>query len=243
MNDLKGILASTFQQRNSLNALYSKNAFARDLGVSPTALSQFLSGKRKFSPKNVQRVIGSLCLPPESARHFKNGDREISPALKIKMDIFALIAEWYYYAILNLTETEDIKSASHIARRFDIPKEQAAGAVKRLLKLGLLKKQNGVLRRTHKTLDAQTDIPSTALRRHNRQKMEMAIACLDKIPLQDRDVSSMTLPFDPAAMAKIRKEIEKFKSRVHQICASSKGSEVYSLNVQFFPLSLKELKK
>jgi uncharacterized protein (TIGR02147 family) len=105
--------------------------------------------------------------------------------------------------------------------------------------LGFLVKRQGVYERVQKTLDAGTDIPSAALRRHNREKMELAIAALQNVPLELRDVSSLTLTFDPKEILKVKNEIKKFKEKIQKTCASMKASEVYSLNVQLFPLSKK----
>jgi transcriptional regulator with XRE-family HTH domain len=204
MLDLKDILSCTFQKRVSLNTRYSKNAFARDLGVSPTALSQFLSGKRTFSRTNLNRIIQSLYLPTDTIEKINIGHNESSLGTRLKLDTFSLVAEWYHFAILNLVEIETIKFISQISKRIGVSDKIVAEAVERLLKLGFLKKMNGTYTRIHVALDAGTDIPSEALRKHNREKMEMAIQSLEQVPLQSRDISSLTLTFDPNKMHKIK---------------------------------------
>jgi uncharacterized protein (TIGR02147 family) len=243
MDELKEILSCTYQKRSSLNTQYSKNAFARDLGISPTALSQFLSGKRTFSNRNLNKIVTSLCLPTDYVQHLKNDSLSDSPAFELKMDVFSAISNWYHFAILNLTEIEIITSTFQIARRLGIAEDLATKGTKRLIKLGLLKKEKGVFSRTHKKLDAGTDFPSEALRKHNREKMELAIESLQSVPLTERDISSLTVTFDPNNIDVVKKEIRTFKKRISKICNSQSASEVYSLNIQFYPISKKRGKK
>ncbi|WP_413577750.1 TIGR02147 family protein [Bdellovibrio sp. HCB290] len=238
MTQLKDILRLTYKKRYSLNPKYSQNAFARDLGVSPTALSQFLSNKRDLAPRNVVRVVEALGLPFNIAQEKRESDTSHFGA-KLDVDVFSLIAEWHHFGILNLVEVSSIKSAGDISKRLGISEKTAEEALTRLMELGMLERSQKVYKRTGKTLDAGTDIPSAALRRHNREKMELAIASLETVALEERDVSSLTLAFDPSKMADVKNEITKFKKRIYKLCKSGQAREVYSMNVQFFPLSKK----
>jgi DNA-binding Lrp family transcriptional regulator len=237
MQDLKGILLSTYLKRQALNSRYSRNAFARDLGVSPTALSQVMSGKRTFSNTNFRRVVDALCLPADFAKRNGISPSELSGATRLAIDTFSLMAEWHHFAILNLVEVDNVRTVAQMTKRLGLSKSETAAAVARLLKLRLLKREGGFLRRTIVMLDAGTDIPSEALRKHNREKMELAIASLEKSPLSERDISSLTVGFDVRKLALIKAEIKQFKERINKICTADRGTEVYALNIQFFPLS------
>ncbi|HEY1078767.1 MAG TPA: TIGR02147 family protein [Bdellovibrio sp.] len=237
MEQLRTLLQTTYLKRSSLNGRYSRNAFARDLGVSPTALSQFLSGKRTFSPKNIRRIVKSLYLPPESEKNFKSDTTPPSLGAQMEIETFSVIADWYHFGILNLTEVETVKSFKQISQRLEIDLETAKDAVARLLKLNLIEVKNGFYKRTIQTLDAGTGFPSPALRKHSREKMELAIASLERYSIEDRDISSLTLSFDKEKIKEIKAEIQKFKKRIQKICEGGSPTEVYSMNIQFHPLS------
>ena len=240
MTGLKNILSYTYKKRAALNPRYSKNAFARDLRVSPTALSQFMSGKRNFSKTNIERISKALALPPGSISKMNEA---LPSAHQIEIETFSLIADWYHFAILNLVEVDKVKDTEQMAKRLGIPKDVAASAEQRLIDLGFLKKTRGGFKRIQNRLDAGYGIPSEALRKHNREKMELAIESLEKVPLNERDISSLTLPLDPSKISGVKREIQKFKEKINKICAKNTGREVYSLNIQLFPLSKKELVK
>ncbi len=243
MTDLRLILKSTYQKRSSLNPLYSQNAFARDLGVSRTALSQFLSKKRQLSSVNLKRVAEALYLPETHIQQDSRESGPISGATQLNIDQFALISEWYHFAILNLIEFQTIKTAADITKFFEITPIEAKQTLDRLLKLSFIKKVNGVFCLNQKSLDTGTDVPSSAIRKHNREKMELAIQSLEKHSVDERDISSMSLSFNQDDMKKVKDEIRKFKKRIDKICSNKNANQVYSLNIQFFPLSRMESKK
>lgn len=58
--ELKSFLESEFKRRSDFNSSYSKKAFARDLGISATALNEFLAAKRDLSFKNIDKIFKYL---------------------------------------------------------------------------------------------------------------------------------------------------------------------------------------
>ena len=238
MDTFREVFLLTLKQRQAINTRYSLRAFARDLHVSPSTLSEVLAGKRMLSRKNAQRAAAALCLPPNQVdQMMKKSDQKSAYQATISLDSFSIIADWFHLAILNLVKVDQIKSTAQIASRLGISENQAKGALGRLLNLELLCRSKGVFKRVAKNLTTLTDIPSAALRKHNREKMELGIAALENVPLEERDISSQTIAFDPKDMKKIKNEINKFKEKIESISASRLGTEVYAMNIQFFPLT------
>ena len=59
-HDYTLLLKDELQKRKEKNRSYSLRAFARDLGIGATSLSDLFNGKRKLSPKNVTKVMDKL---------------------------------------------------------------------------------------------------------------------------------------------------------------------------------------
>ncbi len=237
MQELRELLLLTLKGRQAVNPRYSLRALARDMKISPTALSQFFAGKRQLSPRNARNVGESLYLPAERINGMLSSGGSSDETGRIDLESFALIADWYHYGILNLALVDKLKAPEQVAERLGISLKLAREAVERLVHLGLLKKERGILKRQAPPLDTGSDVPSQALRKHNREKMELAIRSLEEVPVSERDVSSLTLAFDPHHLEKVKGEIARFKERVRKIGESKSVREVYSLNIQFFPLS------
>ncbi len=58
--ELRSYLEKEYKTRLKLNSSYSKRAFARDLGLSPTSLNDFLLGKRNLGLKNIDKIFKYL---------------------------------------------------------------------------------------------------------------------------------------------------------------------------------------
>jgi uncharacterized protein (TIGR02147 family) len=70
--------------------------------------------------------------------------------------------------------------------------------------------------------------------------MEHGSDALDRIPREEREISSLTLCLSEADFAKLRAEIASFRSRLLQRYQSAADAErVVQLNFQLFPLSRK----
>ena len=58
--ELRKYLEKEYNTKLSLNSSYSKRAFSRDLGVSPTCLNDFLAGRRDLNLKNIDKIFKYL---------------------------------------------------------------------------------------------------------------------------------------------------------------------------------------
>ena len=72
---------------------------------------------------------------------------------------------------------------------------------------------------------------------------ELAVRSLDEVPVNERDVSGLTIGVSEDAYYRITKEIEDFRRRIASIVMQDTDEDrVYRLNVQLFPLT-KKIKK
>lgn len=60
LTELKRFLEADYEIRAQKNKAYSKRAFSRDLGISGTALNEFLAGKRELNYKNIDKIFKYL---------------------------------------------------------------------------------------------------------------------------------------------------------------------------------------
>src|SRR5438093_584647 len=106
-------LRGEFETRSKTNARFSLRSFARALGVSPAGLSMVLSGKTPVTLSFIEKTAPKLKLKSEQVQNFqlqllmeKGGMAIQSREFEfVDADNFAIIKEWYHYAILNLMRT------------------------------------------------------------------------------------------------------------------------------------------
>ena len=106
MSECQKILLNELNIRKEKNAMYSLRAFARDLEIGSTSLSDVLSGKRLLSKKNLEKISETLSLSPLEIEFLKGelkGNYTARSAIEVERlqleeDSFRLIADWYYFA-------------------------------------------------------------------------------------------------------------------------------------------------
>jgi uncharacterized protein (TIGR02147 family) len=68
--------------------------------------------------------------------------------------------------------------------------------------------------------------------------MELAKRALDRVPRQERELSTLTMGISEETYAKVKDEIRKCRGRVQELARrQQKAERVYQANFQVFPLS------
>lgn len=255
-------LISEYESRKMRNSNYSLRAYARDIGVAGPKLSEILRGKCGLSEASARRIAVKIGLAEVETQTFVdlvNSRHARSAVLKTKaqenlkenkfhasyselsIETFKIIADWFHFAILELTEVEDFISNTHwIAGRLNISPETAQAAVERLSDFGLLDIRNKKWKQTHKALSTPSGIPSSEIKKHHRQILNKAEESLTHDAVSSRDFSNMTLAIPFEAYAEVQSEIKKFRRELTKKYSESINKDrVYSLAIQFFPLDKK----
>ncbi len=249
-------LQRELERARQKNPAYSLRAFARRLGVHPSALSEILNGKRQVTQRMARKLLQGIDASPDelgfllSQVRVKRRTRSAVEAAKttdsknfvqFDLDRFHLVAEWFHFAIYSLAETADFRSDPiFVARRLGIQEREAKQALKRLERLGLLKEENGELRSTGVSIATPSDIADVALKRSHRQELELALRSLNEHSVHDRDITSISMATSPAKLVEAKKRIKEFR---RSLCAfledlpSQEKTDVYQMNFQLFPLT------
>jgi uncharacterized protein (TIGR02147 family) len=243
-------LETEFARRRQKNSRYSLRMFARQLTVPSGRLSELVSGRRRMSEELGARIATRLLLPPEERDLFLQLARqERSPKTAAKetvfrpldSDAFHAIADWYHFAILSLMETDDYThDPAWIAKRLNISPIQARGALERLERLELIReKANGRWEPMQEGVTTTHDLESVALRISHRQTIAQTLEALDTVPLEQRDVTSMTMAIDRKRLPRAKQMIKKFRRELSTFLESGDcKDEVYNINIQLVPLTV-----
>jgi uncharacterized protein (TIGR02147 family) len=114
-------------------------------------------------------LTGCLSISQASKPETKNNKEFIDA------NLFHLISDWWYMAILSLAETNNCKASSEwLAQRFNIGHDQAKDAVNTLLELGFIHESDGFLKASGKYLRFSYAVPDESIRKHHRQGLELA---------------------------------------------------------------------
>jgi uncharacterized protein (TIGR02147 family) len=245
MQTAQELLKLEFDKRRERNPNFSLRAFARYLEISPAQLSQMMAGKRTITVKAMKKIGARLDLSPTEKRDIAQSllkdetenTSEESNRLKLSEDRFKVISDWYHFAILSLTRLKGAQSDPRwIARRLGISVEEAHQALLRMERMGILQtkptfKQIGSL------LDVDSEIPSEAIRKYHKQNLSLAIEKIETVENRLRQIQSLSIPVNPKKIDAFKKLIDDFLENASDLSGKSAGTEVYSLNVQFVPVT------
>ena len=242
---VRELLFKKLNDGKTRNAAFSIRALARQVDLQPGALSEILAGKRRISKKLAARIILKLGVGPdkreEALKKFEKKIPEFSTPkhrLVLEADKHAMIADWFYFAILSLFETENCSSDPQwIASRLKIPQATVRTALHRLQRLGLIVYENDKVVFTGSSVSSPDQSPNEALRHVHRQNLSLAERSLDAIDINFRDFSAITLAIDPEKIPAARKKIRSFLKDMEQLLEVAPKREVYKLCVQLFPLT------
>ncbi|KYG68816.1 hypothetical protein AZI87_06195 [Bdellovibrio bacteriovorus] len=245
MNKTSEFLLNEYQRRRSSSPELTNAQFARILGIPSSRLSDYINGRRIMTQAVGRQVIKGLGMADTDFEHLKNliefDKRKVKTLLpegQLKEDEFGVICDWYHFAILALVPVKTFQpNANWIADRLNIPLEVASAAIDRLCRLGLLIVEDGKFTVTKKQLETTHNIPSESLRRSHKQSITQVLDNMDRIPLDLRDVTSITFPMNRKKIPEAKRLIRNFRRKMATLMTQGPKTDVYNLNVQLFPVT------
>lgn len=258
--DYRTILRQELVARCRSNPRYSLRAFARDLDISPSRLSEILSGKHGLSRSRAEVIGKRLGMNNDEAQCFRDlvlsqhprskilreaarerlASIQQPPAyLELSLDAFRLIGDWYHLAIIELFHIKDFNvSASSIARALGINTDEARDALERLVRIGLISRDGSKFRVNSRDNRTTSDVPSAAIRQAHEQLLRKAIEALYAQTVDERDFGCIEMAFDPARMAEAKEAIRRFRRDFDKKFGhDASAAAVFCFATQFFRLS------
>ena len=245
MQHFRELLQQEFIRRTNRNKSYSLRAFAQQLGMNHATLSGLLSGKRTVTANLIDKLTPALELDPKKVAELKSANPESGSQEAFHMlqqDAFNSMSEWYFDAILELSQIPNINlSPKVIAPAISITELQAKLALETLERLELLKLEKGRYRLEHanSTNILDPDYSTVAQRKYQRSVLEKSIEALTDTDRKERDHTSTTMAIQKKDLGRAKELIKKFRTELNAFLQRDPKSfdEVYQLQVSFFPLT------
>lgn len=252
--DFRVWLQLELMERCRRNPRYSLRAFANLLELDPSSVSQMISGRRKASVKMTKKICEKLSAEPTLVENFVKNARvkrsklgEYSADKKyslLTLDSIEVISNWYYFAILELMNMTHFKSCpSWMAARTGISVPEVKIALERLMRLELVQEVDGKFTRTEKLLTTYSPGETSAARKElQKQVLKMALESIENDPIEERDMTNMTMSIDETKLPEARQLITKFRRDLCAYLETGERSRVYQLGIQLYPISKIETK-
>lgn len=236
---------------------------ANRLSMDPSLLSKILAQERHLSHSRIQPVCDLIKLEGDEAEYFRQcihyakakGHREAQAC-------FARIAQLRKVSPVPLDDAQASfwESWIHVALRALIscgsfrddwgelgtllrPRQSARRvreAVLALERLGLLVRDaDGIWQVREAFLKAGSVAQAPMLRHFHRQSLLLSLEAIESLPLDLRDLSSLTVSIPAQGYPRIVEMVQEFRSRVlATVAAMEDPDRVYQLSLQLVPLAL-----
>lgn len=266
-NNAVEYLRDVYKYKKKINPNYSLRAWSKKMGFkSHTPLVLILNKKRDVSPKQIKKLLAGMDLDNNEAIYFEAlahmdacksaSQKEMYEAVlqnhhpdndfsSMELEKFRMIANWYYAAIIEMTELKDFKADPvWISKRLGnkIDANEAQLALEKLLDFGLLKKRGRKLVKVNKSLTTPRNIGGEAIRKHHKEMIDLANKSVDEQKASERVLNSCSMTIDSSQIEKAQDLILKFRKNMEKTLETPKGDHTYQLCVQFFRLT-EDIKK
>lgn len=259
----RSYLRSVLADRKQKNPAYSMRAFAKQLGITQSAVSQILAGKKNLSSATAHEIAARLGLPETDAEIFTllvqmnaaksptlkesvlrklNQLKPGAPVQELSLDFFRVISDWYHLALRNMVEIDGVDmSPRAAAKRLGISAIEVEAALERLLRLELLEQVPGkahTYRRTSGYSVARSATPNEALRNFHRQMLSKAQESLVTQTPKEKIIGSETFAFADKYLKEADRITEEYFRKMASLAKKpGRKNQVYHLGVQFFNLT------
>jgi transcriptional regulator with XRE-family HTH domain len=237
-------LQSELARRCARNAQYSLRAFALHLGVDHSTLSQWLRGRRPITARSIETIGAKLGVSADAIQryieHSGRDDAATHPADILTGDTLSVIADWYHFAILELTRLAGFRCDSRwIARVLDISVDEVNLAIQRMIRLDLLDMESAD-RWVDRSGDARMSLeslPPDTFERQQEQSKRLSIAAVRTVPVTVREHSSITLAINSARLPRAVELIARFRQQLIDLLQDGAADDVYQIEVALFPIT------
>lgn len=247
---------------------FSYRQLAKKAGFgSPNYFQSLLNGQKKITERGIEKLARGFGLKNEeklylrllillrdaeseqireSIQHRMREMQELQEVDKIQRSRFEYYNKWFIPVIREMIANgsfpKDLEEASkRVFPKIDVLDVKYALCI--LETLGFVKKSPDeiwIACTSHMRTDAET--ASVTIRRFHQQMISLAQKSIDQLPSDQRHASSLTMSVSKSKYSELVEYLNEVKREVANRFADTHVSdeEIYQLNLQFFPLTIKK---
>lgn len=262
-SDGRQYLQDWWDWKKSVSPRTSFRSFATRAGCSASLLKDVLEARRRLTPDSASKFGKAMSLGERERAYLGalasfNGSRSMDVRNQAFAELTRLRHEsfvkylhpeqyvawtrWHHMAIRELVGLPGFcEDPEWIASRLEPPilPRDAADAIADLLRLGLLARDAaGRIVASDRAISSEYDVPSPVVRNFNQQMIQLGLTAPDRIDLERREISGLTLGLSQECFDRIKERIRIFKQEILGMVVEDRrpSGVVAQLNFQLFPL-------
>ena len=263
-DNFRAFLKSYQEYKKEIDPNFTLRSFAKRAGFnSPATLTRIINGERNLSKKGIIQFSKAMDLNGQEIEFFENlvffnqakteaqQEHFAKKILKSKLhkEIKPLAEDQYYYwscwfnpIIRELVELPNFnENPQWIANQITpaISSKKASIALKKLLNLNLLKRNNnGNLEKSDANITTGDQVVFSPLKKFHRTMIQLGKESIERFDKKDRQVSSLTLSLNRTKFEKIKVLINQFRKDLLAIAnEDEEDNQIFQINFQIFPVT------
>jgi uncharacterized protein (TIGR02147 family) len=264
--DYRKFLADFYEWKKSTQAHFSHRSFLRKARInSPSFLKEVINGKKNLSASGIRAFSRALDLEKREADYFKNlvlynqaKDASSKQRIFLKLSAFSAdtssyvlkkeqfeyFSHWYNVAIREYIHAHRFSGDYRAMVGAITPKitlAQSHGAVKLLMKLGLIRQEaSGVYSAADAIVTFDPEVENLSAHTVHKSMQAISARALDTVPRERRYFRTVIGSFSEDAFHKIRIELDTARKRILDIIGADNGErKVFHVGMQLYPLEKK----
>lgn len=260
--DYRGFLRDYYIAEKESSGL-SYRTFSKRAGIkSPNYLKLVIDGDRNLSSEMAIRFADAMRLSGDEREFFLElvrfgqsrtardrnasyaritGFQRYQEAQPLEVAQAAYHSHWYLPAVRELASAKGFRNdpawiATHLIP--PITPEQAEGAVRVLVELGLLERDGDRLIQGSGLVSTGSETQRLHVVNYHRAMMQQASDSMDTIPPEQRDISALTLCVGDDGLRRMKERIQRFRRELLELSVLEDAPrQVVQINFQLFPVS------
>jgi uncharacterized protein (TIGR02147 family) len=258
--DYREYLKDAYEERKAETPAYSYRIMADSFGLYPSNIFRILHGQSHLPARCQSRAVEELGLSGRGADYFLlliayARERSSTARKDLLCKAMALrdvsrrdleerelgyFRHWWVASVRALLEITRGRAVGHELASCLVPPVEEAKileALELLKELGLVKRaSSGRLLPAEAHLTAGGEAKAVAVRNFQKQILSLASEALERVPMGERDVSTLTLSIDESAFREIRDLLRECRRSIQKrVEQSVTPDRVMQLAMAFFP--------
>ncbi len=261
--DFKTFLKDFYSERRRKDRKFSIRFFARRAGLrSQNYLKVVMDGRRSLTPRNMPKFVKGLGLDANQAEYFEalvnlNQARDSferreflhrllhlqkkKAAIMLSGRQLEFFSDWYHIVIFEMACQENFRpDPQWISRRLGhkVTVKQVTESLEFMLATGILiKNEQGTVVPVASQIASPVNAIQEQMRKLHRTFMTQGIEALQHEKPEESETGSLTIGLAPEQVPQFISKLKEIQRELNTLFSTSKGTEIFQLNIQFFKLT------
>ena len=262
--DYRQYLRDWYAKSKKSRASVSFRTFSKRAGFKSTNFFKLvMEGERNLTEESLLKFALGLSLNKQETEFFKNlvhftqatthaekdthyqqliRSKKFSQLKPIDKQQYEYYSAWYHPVIRELIVSKNFDGTpTWVSRRLfpSVTEAQVEKSFEILEKLGLVEKTSqGQWKQTSTLLSTGAEVSSLVIMNYHKNLLDLTKEILEKVPSQQRDVSTMTLGVTKERLPQIKRKVQEFRQEILKLVSmDTEPEEVLQLNIQLFPVT------